>query len=160
MTMLLRPDCRISAPPGKEVRNSAASNSRPAADSNCRRTAADTVGTDHRSATRCCSRNTSHTETRSTKRRSNRVRSDCGKAPNVGAYPPVRPGCWPQPSLCTRCHRCSSPVDAVYRCRSTSAAAEAAAVAVSCCGHCCSCIGIGWRGSQCLRTTTVTPSRF
>lgn len=153
-----RPGCRISAHPGKGARSSAASSSRPAAgDSNCRRIAADTAGTD-RPTERCCSQNTSRTGTTSTRRRSNRVRWDCGKAPNDGAYPPVRPGCWPRPNLCTRCRRCSSPADAVYRRRSTSAAAEAAAAAASCCGRCCSCTG--WRGSRCPRTMTVTPSRF
>lgn len=159
--MPLRPGCRISGHPEKGVRNSAASSSRPAVgDSNCRRTAAaDIAGTDRRPAGRCCSPSTNRTGTRSTRRRSNRVRSDCGKAPSYGAYPPVRPGCWPRLSLCTRCHRCSSLADAVYR-RSTSAAAVAAAAAVSCCGRCCSCIGIGWRGFRCLRTMTVTLSRF
>lgn len=94
-TMPLRPGCRISGHPEKGVRNSAASSSRPAVgDSNCRRTAAaDIAGTDRRPAGRCCSPSTNRTGTRSTRRRSNRVRSDCGKAPSYGAYPPVRPGC-------------------------------------------------------------------
>jgi len=159
--MPLRPDCRISAHLGMGVRNSAASSNRPAvADNNCRRTAVDTAGTDRRPLERCCSLSMSRTGTTSTRRRSNRVRSDCGKAPNDGAYPPVRPGYWPRLSLCTRCRRCSLPADAVYRCRLTSVAAEAAAAAASCCERCCSCIGIGWRGSRCPRMMTVTLSRF
>lgn len=92
--MPLQPDYRISAHLGKGVQNSAVNSNRPViADSNCHLTAADTAGTDRRLPGRCCSPNTSRIETTSTKKRSNRVRLDCGKAPSDGAYPPVRPGC-------------------------------------------------------------------
>lgn len=159
-----RPDCRISAHPGREVPSSAASNSHPvAAGSSChRRIVADTtVGTDRCSSARCCSPNTSRTETTSTRRRSSRARSDCGKAPNDGAYPPVRRECSPRPSSCTRCRLCSSRDDAVCRFRrSSSAAVEVAAVVANCCARCCSYIGTDWRGCRCPKTTTATPSRF
>jgi len=145
-----RPDCRISARPGRVARCSAASNSRPvAADSSCRWfAAAGSAGTDRRSRSgRCCSPSTSRTATMSTRTRSSHARSGCGKAPRDGAYPPVRPGCSPRPCLCTRCRRCSSPDGDACHCRqghrSSSAAAEAAVVAASCYARCRSCIGTG-----------------
>jgi len=92
--MPLQPDYRISAHLGKGVRNFVVNNSHPAAvDSNCHLIAADTGGIDPRPPGHCCSPSTSRTEMTSTRKRSNRVRSDCGKAPSDGAYPPVRPGC-------------------------------------------------------------------
>lgn len=162
-TMPLLPNCRISAPPERAARNSAASNSHPVTgDNNCRLTAAgiaDTAAARHQSG-RCCSPSTSPST--GTRRTSNRVRSDCGKAPRNGAYPPVRPGCSPRPCLCTRCRRCSWRDDAVchrHR-RSSSAAVEAAVAAARCCGRCCSYIGTGWRGCRCPKMTMVMPSRF
>lgn len=160
------PDCRISAHPGNVARCSAASNSRPAVAGNnywlC--AAAGSADTDrHPKSGRCCSPSTSRTAT-STRTRSIRVRSGCDKAPHDGAYPPVRPGCSPRPCLYTRCHRCSSPDGDASRFhrghRSSSAAAEAAAVVASCSARCCSCIGTGWRGCRCPRMTTGMPSRF
>lgn len=161
-TTLLRLGCRISAHPGTAARNSAASNSRPAvAGNNCRRTAADTADTaDRRQLGRCCSPSTSRTARKSTTRRSSRAHSGCDKAPNGGAYPPVRPGCSPRPCLCTRCRRYSSRDGAAYHRQPSSAAAAVAAVAANCCARCCSCTGTGWRGFRCPRTTTAMPSRF
>jgi len=145
-----RPDCRISVRLERVARCFAASSNRlVTADSSCHWfAAAGSAGTDRRSRSRrCCSPSTSHTVTTSTRMRSSRARSGYGKAPRDGAYPPVRPGCSPRPCLCIRCRRCSSLDDDVCHSRqghrSSSAAAEAAVVAVSCYARCCSYIGTG-----------------
>lgn len=133
-TKLPRPGCRISAPLGRVVRCSAASNNHPSIDNNS--LSVDT-GTGRR-IKRCCIPSTSCTAKEST-RMDILVRSGFGKAPNVGAYPPVRRACSQPRWLCSRCRRCFSRDDA--SCCLLSVVAVIEAGAVNCCGRC-SCTGL------------------
>lgn len=82
------------------------------------------------------------------------ARSGFCKAPNVGAYPPVKRGCSPQRSLYSRCRLCSSPYG--VSCCLWWVWVAVAGVAVSCSWRC-SCTG--WRGFRCPTKTMARPFR-
>lgn len=150
-TRLPLPSFRIFEHQGTAARCFEASNSRPSTDNSYRQQPVD-IGTGRR-AEHCCSLNTSHTGRKNTMR-SIPARSGFCKAPNVGAYPPVKRGCSPQRSLYSRCRLCSSPCG--VSCCLWWVWAAVAGVVVSCSWRC-SCTG--WRGFRCPTKTMARPFR-
>lgn len=148
-TRLPRPSFRIFEHQETAARCFAASNSRPSTDNSYQSV---DIGTGRR-VERCCSRNTSHTAKRNTTR-SILARSGFYKAPNVGAYPPVKRGCSLPRLLCSRCPLCFSPYG--VSCCLWWAWVAVAGVAVSCSWRC-SCTG--WRGFRCPTKTMARPFR-
>lgn len=82
----------------------------------------------------CYIRNMSHTVKESTTRRSTLAHLSFDKAPNAGAYPPVKRGCSQLRLLCNRCHRCFLLADAF--CCPLMVSVVIAVEAESCCERC------------------------